>query len=218
MTMRTYPKKIDNCELIWKVASCIVFLVVLRGMALTGILKGNRFDLMLKHIVIIGIAGLLIGCSSPPKETPRTETPAHSFGIYLVNGTPQQPWTPATLGSLADIALFREPVLSDADILNYDFTSHKFLVRREALSRLPEPPVWHQPFVIVADGQRIYLGAFITLLSSYSSPVPSIVVDVRKFTNELSITRSYPAPGFGDGTDPRGDERIRVALAGLHKL
>src|SRR5262249_35271181 len=121
------------------------------------------------------------------------------------------------LGKLTDLALVKEPVLSDADILSYDFATHRFLVRRSALSRLPSPPVWHTPFVLVADGQRIYVGAFSTMLSSHSSPVPSILVDFRDFTNELSIDRAYPAGGFGTGTDPRSDDRIRSALAGLHK-
>lgn len=141
----------------------------------------------------------------------------HSLGIYLVKFTPEQPWTPATLGSLANLVLYKEPVISDADILSYDFASHTLLVRRSALARLPSPPVWHQPFVLVADGQRIYVGAFSTMLSSYSSPVPSILVDFRDFTNELSINRGYP-PGFGGGPDPRSDDRIRVALSGLHVL
>jgi hypothetical protein len=92
------------------------------------------------------------------------------------------------------------------------------LVRREALSRLPKPSVWHAPFVAVADGQRIYLGAFGTMLSSSSSPVPTILVDFRDFTNSLTIDRAYPSAGFASGPDPRPDERIRVALAELKKL
>ena len=173
---------------------------------------------MLKHIAIIGIAGVLLGCSAARQGTTRSETPPHSFAIHLVDFTPEQPWSPATLGRLADLVLVKEPVISGADILSYDFATHSFLVRRSALSRLPAPSVWHKPFVLVADGQRIYLGAFGTMLSSYSSCVPTILVDFRNFTNELTINRAYPAPSFGTGTDPRSDERVRVALAGLHKL
>jgi hypothetical protein len=56
------------------------------------------------------------------------------------------------------------------------------------------------------------------MLSSWGTSVPTILVDFRGFTNELVIERAYPAPGFGVGPDPRSDERIRVALAGLKKL
>jgi hypothetical protein len=174
---------------------------------------------MLKHIAIIAIAGVLAGCSAARQGTTRSEeTPAHSLAIHLVDFTPEQPWSPATLGRLADLALVEEPVISGADILSYDFATHSFLVRRSALLRLPDPPVWHKPFVLIADGQRIYLGAFSTMFSSYSSSVPTILVDFRDFTNELTIDQAYPAPGFAAGTDPRSDERVRAALTGLHKL
>ena len=92
------------------------------------------------------------------------------------------------------------------------------LVKREALARLPQPSVWGAPFVLVADGKRVYLGAFGTVASSYSIPVPTILVDFREFTSWLTIDEGYPTPGFADGPDPRSDMRIRVALGGLRKL
>jgi hypothetical protein len=65
---------------------------------------------MLKYIATMGIAGLLVGCSTPPEATMRAEdSPPHSFGIYLVDFTAEQPWTPATLGSLADLPLGKDP-------------------------------------------------------------------------------------------------------------
>jgi len=173
----------------------------------------------LKHLIIIVLASALIGCAGTPKTASgSTEAPAHSFGIYLVAFTADKPWGAATLGDLAALRLANEPVLSDADILSYDFTDHRMLVRRGALSRLPKPPVWGAPFVVVADGQRVYLGAFGTMLSSSSTSVPTILVDFAEFTNSLTIGRAYPAPGFATGPDPRSDDRIRLALAGLKKL
>jgi hypothetical protein len=172
-----------------------------------------------KHIVIIGMAALVAGCNAPRKGVAHsTEPPAHSFGIYLVSFTPTQPWSAAGLGDLAALRLDKKPVISDADILTYDFANHTLVVTRSALARMPDPPVWHQPFVVVADGQRIYLGAFSTMVSSCGTSVPTILVDFRDSTNELTIDLGYPAPGFSDGPDPRSDERIRTALAGLKKL
>lgn len=173
----------------------------------------------LKDFIVIVFAGILIGCAGTPRRATRSAEPqTHSFGIYLVTFTGEKPWTAATLGDLAALPLAKEPVLSDADILSYDFAEHRMIVRQEALSRLPRPPVWHTPFVVVADGQRIYLGAFSTMLSSFSTSVPSIRVDFRDSKNSLIIGRAYPAPGFADGPDPRSDARIRAALAGLGKL
>jgi hypothetical protein len=167
----------------------------------------------------MGLAGILVGCSAATKRaTPPVEEQKHSFGIYLVAVTPEKPWDASSLGDLAALTLAKEPVVADGDLLNYDFAHHAMVVKRSALSRLPSPSVWHQPFVVVADGERIYLGAFGTMLSSWGTSVPTILVDFRGFTNELVIERAYPAPGFGMGPDPRSDERIRVALAGLKKL
>ncbi len=172
-----------------------------------------------KHLVIIVPVALLIGCVGAPRRAPGSaETSAHSFGIYLVAFTADKPWGAATLGELATLPLAKEPVLSDADILSYDFASHQMLVRRGGLSRLPNPSVWGAPFVVVADGQRIYLGAFGTMLSSSSTSVPTILVDFRDLTNSLTIDSAYPGAAFAEGPDPRSDERIRVALAGLKKL
>ncbi len=173
----------------------------------------------LKRLFVVGFAGILVGCTGTPKRTPQPPEPkTHSLGVYLVPFTADKPWGPSTLGDLAALPLAKEPVLSDSDILSYDFTHHSMLVKRGALSRLPKPSVWGAPFVVVADGQRVYLGAFGTMLSSSSIPVPTILVDFRELTNSLTIDRAYPAPSFGGSADPRSDERIRVALAALGKL
>jgi hypothetical protein len=175
-----------------------------------------------KLFTAVGIAGILLGCSSSPKYgAASTQPQAHSFGIYMVAEKPDRLWTESTLGDLATIKLARAPVISDADIVSYSFTNHTIRLYPFALPRLPHPPVWHTPFVVVADKQRIYVGAFCTMLSSSSSSVPSIVVDdwrPRLGTNELVIYREYPPIYFTPGPDPRPDERIRQALAGLGKL
>lgn len=173
----------------------------------------------LKHLSVIVVAGILLACTGTPKETTRpAEAQPHSFGIYLVAFTADKPWGPATLGELATLPLAKEPVFSAADILSYGFARHRMFVKREALPHLPQPSVWGAPFVVMADGQRVYLGAFGTMLSSSSTAVPTILVDFREFTNSLTIDRAYPAPGFAAGPDPRSDHRIRMALAGLKKL
>jgi hypothetical protein len=173
-----------------------------------------------KYLIIVAFASILIGCAVPPKATTGPAgTPAHSFGIYLLASTADKPSSAAASGDLAALPLAKEPVLSDADILSYDFANHTMLVTREALSRLPKPSVWHMPFVVVADEQRIYMGQFSTILSSSgSSSVPTILVDTAPFTNSLTIYSGYPPPGVVTDPDPRSDERIWLALAMLQKL
>jgi hypothetical protein len=56
----------------------------------------------------------------------------------------------------------------------------------------------------VAQGQRIYLGAFVTLISSFSCGAPSTVVDRHLLDptqprDTIVIDRAYPNASFGAG-------------------
>lgn len=191
---------------------------------------GDTFARIMHSSVVLGFAGILVGCASAPKPDAALIKPqTHSFAIYLVTSTPEQPRHAFSPDDLATVTLAKAPVLSDADFVSYSFADHSIMLKPEAVSRLPQPSVSHAPFVVVADGQRIYLGTFTTLLSSFSSGAPTIVVDhiaagpqrwsfFGGGTNTISIERAYPGPEFGQGADPRSDERIHTALAGLRKL
>jgi hypothetical protein len=152
----------------------------------------------------------------------RAET-TNSFGIYLPSEPVDRRITAYGKGDWSRIRLSESPLISAADIVSYDFAAHSIRLRSEALARIPRPPVEGTPFVVMANGQRVYLGVFTTLDSSMSFAVPSIMVDRRVLvTNQaldiLVIERAYPQPSFGVGPDPRGDLRIKTALAALHKL
>ena len=174
----------------------------------------------LKHFRVSGLSFALIGCTSISKKaTHPIEARAHSFAIYLVAFTPDKPWDAATIGDLATLPLSNEPLLSDADIVSYDFAKHEILTSPAAiLSLKSNGSVWGVPFVVVADGERIYVGAITSAASSASISVPTILMWASRFANPLSIDRAYPSPEFGSGPDPRSDERVRVALAGLKEL
>jgi len=93
----------------------------------------------------------------------------------------------------------------------------------EAVAKIPRPSLPGNPFVVVVNGERIYLGLFTTSVGSAPFAVPTILVDHRSYeTNQPSdtivIDRAYPSPSFGVGPDPRGDPRIKAALKALHKL
>jgi hypothetical protein len=147
----------------------------------------------------------------------------NSFGIYLTAEPVDRRILAYGKGDWAAVRLSEPPLISAADIISYGLAEHSMKLRPEALARIPRPPVGGTPFVVVADGQRIYLGAFTTGFSSMSFAVPSIMVDRRMLVtnqpaNTLVIERAYPSPSFGVGPDPRGDQRITTALKALHKL
>jgi hypothetical protein len=143
------------------------------------------------------------------------------FGIFLTQNSGLD--TRAGMIDLAHVQLVSPPVISANDLISYDYSTHSMKLRREALARIPHPPVNGLPFVVIADGQRIYLGAFWTTLSSMSCDIPTITVDKAALLKShppdvQTIDRGYPTDTFGRGPDPRGDPRIRNALAELHKL
>jgi len=152
----------------------------------------------------------------------RAET-TNSFGIYLTAEPVDRRITGYGKGDWSRIRLAESPLISAADIISYDFANHVIRLGPEALARIPQPPVEGTPFIVVVNGERIYLGAFTTGESSMTFGVPQIMVDRRSLvTNQppdiLVIERAYPSPSFGVGPDPRGDQRIKTALAALHKL
>jgi len=114
------------------------------------------------------------------------------------------------------------PLIAGDDIISYDLSTHAMKLQREALARIPNPPVDGTPFIVVAQGQRVYLGVFITITSSHSFAVPVIDAHPQALNpshpaDTLVIERAYPSKSFGVGPDPRGDERIKTALIALGK-
>lgn len=163
------------------------------------------------------LLALLALCGAGRAESTNT------FGLYLLAGPADQRLTTRGQGDWSHLRLAASPAISAVDIVSYDFTNHVIKLRREVLAKIPRPPVGGTPFVVVADGQRIYLGVFTTGLSSMSFAVPSITVDRRMLmpdqpSDTLFIEKAYPQPAFGLGPDPRGAQRIKTALAALHKL
>jgi len=165
---------------------------------------------------------------TPPHAVPasatigRTET-TNSFGIYLIAEPVDRRIIAYGKGEWSRLRLSEPPLISATDIGSYDYAGHALRLRPEAIARIPRPPVAGTPFVVAANGERIYLGVFTTGSSSMSFAVPSIMVDRRWLvTNQppdtLVIERAYPSPRFGVGPDPRGDPRIRTVLKALHKV
>jgi len=72
-----------------------------------------------------------------------------------------------------------KPILSDADFVVWDLTNHTVVVTPAAAIRVGlECGNRTRPFVLMAEGVPIYLGAFWTLVSSTSCQVPVIIADL----------------------------------------
>jgi len=170
---------------------------------------------------------------------PAPQTP--SFAIYLLDH-PDNYGEPGSRvygqREVSEFALESTPLISDADILSYDLRQHSMKLTKEALARIPRTPSLHGlPFVIVANGERIYLGIFNRGISSFASGCPTILVDRKavyfvpykegqnplpeaQTDDILVIDRGYPQSHFTHiaEPDPRSDPRIVKTLTELHKL
>ncbi|MBN2138429.1 MAG: ThuA domain-containing protein [Sedimentisphaerales bacterium] len=148
-----------------------------------------------------------LGIAEP--NAPAAKTP--SFGIYLVLDAVAVN-RPDEVG-LDELHLTAEPVISDKDLLAYDWDEHILKLAAGVKQRIPSPSVWGAPFVVVAGGERCYLGAFWTIASSYMPTIPMANVGPLP-SGEKDTIRISPSPVKG-ARDVRNDRRVRKALEAL---
>ena len=138
-----------------------------------------------------------------------------------------------------------QPILSNRDFVAYDTNQHIFAITVEAAQRMggrwgePRKPYVERspataylyaagaPFVVVASGEPVYLGAFSTLYSSWVYGVPTIQPlvggSLAEATNVVAFRISADCVGFTRGPDGkvvfgpdvRSDGRILAALKRL---
>ena len=168
----------------------------------------------IRHLILLTLLGVASVCRADPTNT---------FAIYLTAEPVDRRILAYGTGNWSSLKLEATPLISEADIVVYDFTNHWMTLRPEVFKRLPRPSIPGTPFVVIANGERIYLGAFTTPVSSIPVFVPSIIAEGRQwYTNlppdTLQIDRGYPGPRKLTDPDPRPDTRIKRALTVLHKL
>lgn len=149
------------------------------------------------------------GCADTP-------TPAHGqFEVFLLSDTTVRVFHYAGT-RLEDLPLAESPWITSADIFSYDWETHEIILKPESAGLMGNfrdplggPDI---PFVVVANGERIYMGQFPWMPSSFLGSGPSIY----KVEGDRPGVRIGPPPNLGV-PDQRNDERIQRCLteAGL---
>jgi hypothetical protein len=85
----------------------------------------------------------------------------------------------------------------------------------KTLASQVKSPLLGMPFVVEADGQRIYLGSFLSLISSYRPSMPWISIEDLR-ADGFSI--NPPPPSSSAWTDLRRDPRIVQVLTEAGKI
>ncbi|QRN82977.1 hypothetical protein JR338_11260 [Chloroflexota bacterium] len=152
-----------------------------------------------------------------------TGTTGEAFELYLLEDS-QAHGSDIINTPLNDITLAETPLLTTADLVSYEHSTHTLQLTDGGFQKVTDLleegfQVAGIPFVIVSRGERIYAGAFWTMLSSQSFD-GVVIMDPVFLTesNTIQITLGYPGSGFFTGTDPRADARLMDALEGAGVL
>lgn len=193
-------------------------------------MMNNPEGIMNRTLLGVFGAALLAGCVS--NDAPRQNQtavharPAHSFGIYLTSGK-VEPAAAAT--NLSALELVSSPVISDADIVVVDLTNGLMKLTPGSFERLPAASVGGTFFVTVADGERLFLGAFCTILSS-SGPPANAMIGLDRVPGQDYLFLGWYDPLRGQGGsgwwlgqreaagDLWSDQRVKKCLESLRKL
>jgi len=162
---------------------------------------------MLRRSAILACAVVLAACEGMPSCG--AETPA-GLEVFLLKDA-QMSFETARERPLQDLVLQAKPWIAAADVDRYDWSSHCIYLKRHVPVPRRQILLSGTPFVVIADGQRCYLGALWSLISSRGPEgnVPMIDHDSENLV-EISIG-GWRRPGERP-TDPRLDARVMKAL------
>jgi hypothetical protein len=163
-----------------------------------------------------------LGQTATNAAAPGEPAPTNWFAVYLFKDYED---LEASALNWKSRPLAATPVVSGADLVSYNFTNHLLTFTPEAARRFSKFHISHltEPFVVAADGGRIYRGAFVSAACSQSIPLPSITLwgggtfnrDTNLPANSLFLERTYAAPFIKTDPDPRSDYRIKRAFEEL---
>jgi hypothetical protein len=155
----------------------------------------------------------LSGCTKP------------KYAVYLIEG--ERGHVDHKRGpDVARARLVQPPVLTEKEIIAYDWATHLITLTPSAEKKLfdyetrpneaPGARLAGREFVVTANGVRCYGGAFWSSIMWGAYNFPSIVISTR--TNTIQIQRGFPPSGDDAAPDPRADARVMKALKEAGKL
>ncbi|MEM3404548.1 MAG: hypothetical protein QXJ17_08440 [Nitrososphaeria archaeon] len=118
-----------------------------------------------------------------------------------------------------------ELVISDKDIMFYNWTSHHIKLNGEGIERIKKidffEKLYHKSFVVMLNGKEMYKGSFWSDIdsTSYSGVVIIDVLAVQNnITDTLRIEPCYPSVQFCEGADHRNNPEILNYFQSIGKI
>lgn len=175
-------------------------------------LQKNLMRLTISLVII-----LLVGTLSCSKEDDQYKI-YDGFNIFLLkdeNVTAHK----ASEQELSSLELQVRPWISSNDIEYYDYSAHVVYLKNELIisdNTAWDISVFGKPFVVIANGERQYLGAIWPSFSSSMFSGPVINVAPRFYPDDI-IHISYFRYLSQQSQDPRENDEIRDALISTSK-
>lgn len=188
--------------------------------------------LLLGVLIVSGLACAGGGTSSEPTPTPTPTTTATvdentgSFEIYLAINSSAYDFRD-NCNDIENVTLQEKPIISTDEIRSYNWSNHCIELTEEGChhvaTALGEPYHSLNPFVVVANGERIYIGSFYSFwaaaISSFLPPPCPIVSIYEPVGCSLCISgESFQSSNTSNESDVRYDSRIYQALKQAGKL
>ena len=175
---------------------------------------------------LLALAATLVSVTAFSFSASAEETKRPRFGIYMPKLDVYTQTMDVTERVIAyqrtskpdEIPLAEFPIISDEDLLSYDWETHTLELRKSRWFMVRSPSSHGIPFVVVVDGVPIYVGAFWSEFSSIPSSVPTIMWDDRQTSKAMTIGLGSRATTSDDRKDPRSNEKLKQALQELGKL
>ena len=167
-------------------------------------------------ITCMNIFLLLLALTGCVKSVPTTNNGIgdNEFAVYLVANVDWQNFHSFVDIPLSELELEDEPWLSLKDIDYYDFSTHYIYLNSSDFSFGVDPiKSFVKPFVVVAGGERCYLGYFLGA-SSFLPPTPQILYPTFVPDDVIAIRKN----GLQGSIDVRDDARIREVFVKAGKL
>lgn len=162
------------------------------------------------HCFIVSIF-ITSGCSysSTYFATDNKQKGPVRFAIFVVE---KSDTLSAEKGSIEKLKLTKTPLITEENIVTYDWNSHKLILGEGMTEEISK--YVGDSFVVVVNGTRMYSGAFWSRTSPAIVKFPVILTD----SNSLEIKNGYPISTPGGDKDKINDTRIYNALKDAGKL
>ncbi len=172
----------------------------------------------MRPILVVAIALLALGCSK--HSGPLSPGDEAGFAIFFLEDSSLTGFQAAQQDQ-NQLVLRKEAWLTDEDVQFYDFSSHCIYLKEDKRHFFAtdtgrffvfDPVLMDRPFVVVASGERCYVGSLRSGLLSTMPPGPYIdELDVGFYPVDVLHISMFP----GSEADVRGDGRIKDALVSL---